>query len=286
MLNAEMKEVIARALHEDAPYGDITSENLIPPDVHAVAQLHAREAGVMSGVEVIVEVFAQIDTEISVQVNIADGQAFNAGELLATISGNAQGVLRGERIALNFVQRMCGIATLTSQYVAAVAGTKAKILDTRKTTPCLRLFERAAVIAGGGHNHRFSLSDAVLIKDNHLAVLAHEGKNLTTELLELHKKVGPGIKIEVEVDHLDQISEVLIGNVDIIMLDNFTLEDLCKGVALVDGQAVVEASGGVTLSTISDIARTGVDVISVGALTHSVRALDLGFDMEIGVKDP
>lgn len=286
MLNAEMKEVIARALHEDAPYGDITSENLIPPDVHAVAQLHAREAGVMSGVEVIVEVFAQIDTEISVQVNIADGQAFNAGELLATISGNAQGVLRGERIALNFVQRMCGIATLTSQYVAAVAGTKAKILDTRKTTPCLRLFERAAVIAGGGHNHRFSLSDAVLIKDNHLAVLAHEGKNLTTELLELHKKVGPGIKIEVEVDHLVQISEVLIGNVDIIMLDNFTLEDLCKGVALVDGQAVVEASGGVTLSTISDIARTGVDVISVGALTHSVRALDLGFDMEIGVKDP
>jgi len=286
MLNAEMKEVIARALHEDAPYGDITSENLIPPDVHAVAQLHAREAGVMSGVEVIVEVFAQIDTEISVQVNIADGQVFNAGELLATISGNAQGVLRGERIALNFVQRMCGIATLTSQYVAAVAGTKAKILDTRKTTPCLRLFERAAVIAGGGHNHRFSLSDAVLIKDNHLAVLAHEGKNLTTELLELHKKVGPGIKIEVEVDHLDQISEVLIGNVDIIMLDNFTLEDLCKGVALVDGQAVVEASGGVTLSTISDIARTGVDVISVGALTHSVRALDLGFDMEIGVKDP
>lgn len=286
MLNAEMKEVIARALHEDAPYGDITSENLIPPDVHAVAQLHAREAGVMSGVEVIVEVFAQIDTEISVQVNIADGQVFNAGELLATISGNAQGVLRGERIALNFVQRMCGIATLTSQYVAAVAGTKAKILDTRKTTPCLRLFERAAVIAGGGHNHRFSLSDAVLIKDNHLAVLAHEGKNLTTELLELHKKVGPGIKIEVEVDHLDQISEVLIGNVDIIMLDNFTLEDLCKGVALVDGQAVVEASGGVTLSTISDIARTGVDVISVGALTHSVRALDLGFDMKIGVKDP
>lgn len=286
MLNAEMKEAIARALHEDAPYGDITSENLIPRDAHAVARLQAREAGVMSGVDVIAEVFAQIDTEISVQVNIADGQVFNAGELLATISGNAQGVLRGERTALNFVQRMCGIATLTSQYVAAVAGTKAKILDTRKTTPGLRLFERAAVIAGGGHNHRFSLSDAVLIKDNHLAVLAHEGKNLTTELLELHKKIGPDIKIEVEVDRLDQISAVLVGNVDIIMLDNFTLEDLCKGVDLIDGQAVVEASGGVTLSTVSDIAHTGVDVISVGALTHSVRGLDLGFDMEIGVKEP
>lgn len=285
MLNAEMKEAIARALHEDAPYGDITSENLISRDAHAVAQLQAREAGVMSGVEVIAEVFTQIDTEISVQVNIADGQAFNAGELLATISGNAQGVLRGERIALNFVQRMCGIATLTSQYVAAVAGTKAKILDTRKTTPGLRLFERAAVIAGGGHNHRFSLSDAVLIKDNHLAVLAHEGKNLTSELLELQKKVGPDIKIEVEVDRLDQLPAVLAGNVDIIMLDNFTLEDLCKGVNLINGQAVVEASGGVTLSTISEIAHTGVDVISVGALTHSVRALDLGFDMEIQVKE-
>lgn len=285
MLNAEMKEAIARALHEDAPYGDITSENLIPRDAHVVAQLRAREAGMMSGVEVIVEVFAQIDTEISVQLNIADGQAFNAGELLATVSGNAQGVLRGERIALNFAQRMCGIATLTSQYVAAVAGTKAKILDTRKTTPGLRLFERAAVIAGGGHNHRFSLSDAVLIKDNHLAVLAHEGKNLTSELLELHKKIGPDIKIEVEVDRLDQISAVLVGKVDIIMLDNFTLEDLRKSVDLVDGQAVVEASGGVTLSTISDIAHTGVDVISVGALTHSVRSLDLGFDMEIQVKE-
>ena len=285
MLNAEMKEAIARALHEDAPYGDITSENLIPPGAHAVAQLQAREAGVMSGVEVIIEVFAQIDTEISVQMNIADGLVFKAGELLATISGNAQGVLRGERTALNFVQRMCGIATLTSQYVAAVAGTKAKISDTRKTTPGLRLFERAAVIAGGGHNHRFSLSDAVLIKDNHLAVLAHEGKNLTPELLELHKKVGPDIKLEVEVDRLDQIPAVLAGSVDIIMLDNFTLEDLCTGVDLIDGQVVVEASGGVTLSTISDIAHTGVDVISVGALTHSVRALDLGLDIEIQVKE-
>jgi len=180
---------------------------------------------------------------------------------------------------------MCGIATLTSQYVAAVAGTKAKILDTRKTTPGLRLFERAAVIAGGGYNHRFSLSDAVLIKDNHLAVLAHEGKNLTAELLELHKKIGPDVKIEVEVDRLDQIPAVLVGNVDTIMLDNFTLEDLCKGVDLVDGQAVVEASGGVTLSTISEIAHTGVDVISVGALTHSVRGLDLGLDIEIQVKE-
>jgi len=281
MLEPGMQEVIAKALQEDAPMGDVTSLNLIPEEAHAVAQLHAREAGVMSGSDVIAEVFRQINPSIVVESFVADGETFNAHQLLVQISGDAQAVLRGERIALNFSQRMCGIATLTAQYVAAVAGTKAKILDTRKTTPNLRLFERAAVRAGGGQNHRFSLSDAVLIKDNHLSVLAQEKKDITAELLQLRKKVGQEIAIEVEVDRLDQIPAVIAGNVDIIMLDNFSLDDLRSGISVVDGKALVEASGGVTLATVADIAQTGVDYISVGALTHSVRALDLGLDIEL-----
>jgi nicotinate-nucleotide pyrophosphorylase (carboxylating) len=192
-------------------------------------------------------------------------------------------VLRSERIGLNFAQRMSGIATLTAQYVDAIAGTKARILDTRKTTPGLRAFERAAVRAGGGVNHRLNLSDAVLAKDNHLAVLTAGGKDLATELQRVRAQVGPDIKIEVEVDRIDQIAPVLAGGVDIIMLDNFTLDELREGVALVAGRAVVEASGNVRLDTVRAIAETGVDVISVGALTHSARALDLGLDISLEV---
>jgi len=177
---------------------------------------------------------------------------------------------------------MSGIATLTAAYVDAIAGTNARILDTRKTTPGLRVFERAAVVAGGGVNHRLNLSDAVLAKDNHLAVLTAGGKDLATELQRVRTLVGPEIKIEVEVDRINQIEPVLAGGVDIIMLDNFTLEELREGVALVAGRAIVEASGNVRLDTVRAIAETGVDVISVGALTHSARALDLGLDIEIG----
>jgi nicotinate-nucleotide pyrophosphorylase (carboxylating) len=194
-------------------------------------------------------------------------------------------VLTAERIGLNFVQRMCGIATLTSLYVAKVAGTKAAILDTRKTTPGLRVFERQAVLNGGGRNHRFSLSDMVMAKDNHLAVLTAGGKDLTTELRRVKAELPAGIKLEVEVDRLDQIPPVLAAEVDIIMLDNFKLEDLRQGVELIDGKCVVEASGGVNLDTVGEIAKTGVDVISVGALTHSARALDLGLDVKLEVKN-
>ena len=190
-------------------------------------------------------------------------------------------MLTAERIGLNFVQRMSGIATLTAKYVEAVAGTKARIVDTRKTTPGLRAFERHAVVSGGGRNHRFSLSDAVMAKDNHLAILTAGGKDLTTELRRVKNELPHTMKLEVEVDRLDQIPPVLAAGVDIIMLDNFSLEDLRAGVALIDGKAVVEASGGVNLDTVAEIAATGVDVISVGALTHSARALDLGLDVKI-----
>jgi nicotinate-nucleotide pyrophosphorylase (carboxylating) len=212
---------------------------------------------------------------------LEDGDTFVTGQELGVVTGSARSILTAERIGLNFVQRMSGIATLTAKYVEAVAGTAARIVDTRKTTPGLRAFERHAVVSGGGRNHRFSLSDAVMAKDNHLAILTAGGKDLTTELRRVKNELPHTMKLEVEVDRLDQIPAVLAAGVDIIMLDNFNLDDLRAGVALIAGKAVVEASGGVNLDTVAAIAATGVDVISVGALTHSARALDLGLDVQI-----
>jgi nicotinate-nucleotide pyrophosphorylase (carboxylating) len=286
MLTPEViKKVVSAALLEDAPNGDITSEHLIPEDAVAVAELAAREPGVFSGAEVFIAAFKLTDNNVSVEMKIKDGERFEKGQLLAVVTGPARAVLTAERIGLNFVQRMCGIATLTSQYVAKIVGTSAAILDTRKTTPGLRAFERHAVVNGGGRNHRFSLSDQVLAKDNHLAVLTRGGKDLTTELRRVRSELPTGIKLEVEVDRLDQIPPVLAAGVDIIMLDNFTLADLRKGVELISGKCVIEASGGVNLETVAEIAKTGVDVISVGALTHSARALDLGLDIKLEVKN-
>jgi nicotinate-nucleotide pyrophosphorylase (carboxylating) len=282
MLTQEIIDsVVAAALKEDAPTGDVTSEHLIPLEATAVAELAAREAGVFSGAKVFEAAFKLTDDSLKVEMKIADGDQFEAGQLLALITGSARSVLTAERIGLNFVQRMSGIATLTAQYVSKVAGTKAKILDTRKTTPGLRAFERQAVLNGGGRNHRFSLSDMVMAKDNHLAVLTRGGKDLTTELRRVRTELAADIKLEVEVDRLDQIAAVLAADVDIIMLDNFSLTDLREGVDLIAGKCVVEASGGVNLETVAEIAKTGVDVISVGALTHSARALDLGLDIKI-----
>ncbi len=274
-------DVVGAALHEDAPNGDVTSQHLIPESATATAVLAAREAGVFSGTAVFIAAFKLTDPSVQVEMHINDGDHFVAGQKLATIKGSARAVLTAERIGLNFTQRMCGIATLTAQYVAKVEGTSANILDTRKTTPNLRAFERQAVLDGGGRNHRFSLSDMVMAKDNHLAVLTAGGKDLTTELKRVKSELPAGMKLEVEVDRLDQIAPVLAADVDIIMLDNFSLTDLREGVAQVGGRCVVEASGGVNLETVAEIAKTGVDVISVGALTHSARALDLGLDLTI-----
>jgi nicotinate-nucleotide pyrophosphorylase (carboxylating) len=274
-------DVVGAALREDSPNGDVTSEHLIPASATATAVLAAREPGVFSGSAVFVAAFKLTDSSVQVEMHIKDGEAFVAGQKLATITGPARAVLTAERIGLNFTQRMCGIATLTAQYVAKVQGTKANILDTRKTTPNLRAFERQAVLDGGGRNHRFSLSDMVMAKDNHLAVLTAGGKDLTTELKRVKSELPAGVKLEVEVDRIDQIAPVLAADVDIIMLDNFSLADLREGVGLIAGKCVVEASGGVNLDTVGEIAKTGVDVISVGALTHSARALDLGLDVTI-----
>ena len=286
----QIERVVIAALEEDAPWGDVTSEYLIPADAAATADLVAREPGVFSGGDVFAAAFTLTDADITVDLAVSDGAAFGAGDVLATVSGPARGVLTAERVGLNLVQRMSGIATLTARYVDAVAGSGARIADTRKTTPGLRALERHAVRSGGGHNHRYSLSDAVMAKDNHLAVLTADGGDLTGALRRALAALPHATHVEVEVDRLEQIEPVLAAGdgtarVGTIMLDNFTLDDLRAGVALVAGRATVEASGGVSLRTVADIAATGVDVISVGALTHSARALDLGLDARVSGAD-
>lgn len=281
LTTATLHRVVGAALEEDAPWGDLTSTALLPADATATADLVAREDGVFSGGEVFAAAFLLTDASIDVDLHVGDGDEFAAGDVLASVSGSARSVLTAERVALNFTQRMSGIATLTAAYVAAVDGTEARIADTRKTTPGLRAFERHAVESGGGRNHRHSLSDAVMAKDNHLAVLKRSGLDLATALREALSRLPHTTHVVVEVDSLDQIEAVLDGGADTVLLDNFSMDDLRRGVALIGDRATVEASGGVSLDTVGDIARTGVHVISVGALTHSARALDLGLDLRI-----
>ena len=281
LTRATLTRVVGAALEEDAPWGDLTSTTLLPADATATADLVAREAGVFSGGEVFAAAFALTDPALAVDLHVGDGDEFAAGDVLASVSGSARSILTAERIALNFTQRMSGIATLTAAYVAAIDGTNARIADTRKTTPGLRAFERHAVESGGGRNHRYSLSDAVMAKDNHLAVLTRSGLDLATALREALSRLPHTTHVVVEVDGLDQIPAVLDGGAHTVLLDNFSLADLRAGVTLIGDRATVEASGGVNLDTVADIARTGVDVISVGALTHSARALDLGLDLRI-----
>ncbi|WP_348788201.1 carboxylating nicotinate-nucleotide diphosphorylase [Leifsonia sp. NPDC080035] len=274
--------VVGAALVEDAPWGDLTSELLIPATASATARLSAREPGTFAGGDVFAAAMTLTDPAIQVSLAVADGESFEAGDTLATVSGPARSVLQAERVALNFVQRMSGIATLTAAFVREVEHTSARVVDTRKTTPGLRAFERHAVRCGGGRNHRYSLSDAVMAKDNHLAILTQQsGLSLTDALKRVRRELSHTSHLEVEVDRIDQIEPVLAAGVDTIMLDNFGIEELREGVAIVGGRAIVEASGNVSLSTVRDIAETGVDVISAGALTHSVRSLDLGLDVVV-----
>ena len=279
---ATLRRTVSAALEEDAPWGDLTSTALLPASARATADLVAREPGVFSGGEVFSAAFALTDADTLVDLHVADGDRFATGDVLASVSGAARALLTAERVALNFTQRMSGIATLTAAYVDAVDGTGVRIADTRKTTPGLREFERHAVVSGGGGNHRRSLSDAVMAKDNHLAVLSQSGQDLATALREALGRLPHTTHVVVEVDRLDQIPAVLAGGAHTVLLDNFSLDDLRAGVALIAGRATAEASGGVNLDTVRRIAETGVQVISVGALTHSARALDLGLDLRVG----
>lgn len=277
-----LHRTVRAALEEDAPWGDLTSTALLPPDAVATADLAAREPGVFSGGDVFAAAFTLTDAAIEVDLHVADGDRFETGDVLASVHGPARAMLTAERVALNFTQRMSGIATLTAAYVEAVDGTDARIADTRKTTPGLREFERHAVVSGGGSNHRRSLSDAVMAKDNHLAVLRQSGQDLVAALRAALARLPHTTHVVVEVDRLDQIPVVLEAGADTVLLDNFSLDDLRAGVELIAGRAIAEASGGVSLDTVRAIAETGVQVISVGALTHSARALDLGLDVRIG----
>ncbi|MDP9984944.1 nicotinate-nucleotide pyrophosphorylase (carboxylating) [Arthrobacter oryzae] len=280
--SAPVREILERAFAEDAPGGDITSQLLIPTHARAIAVLNARVPGVLSGATVFRDAMQLVDPDTRVELLVADGERFDAGTHLARVSGAARSVLMAERVALNLVQRMSAIATKTAEFVRLTEGTRARITDTRKTTPGLRILERFAVRCGGGANHRYSLSDAVLAKDNHLAVMTGGDPAKLTELLLAAKaQLGHTTHFEVEVDRMDQIEPVLAAGVDTIMLDNFSVPELKDGVALVAGRARVEASGNVNLNTVAAIAAAGVDVISVGALTHTVAALDLGLDVEL-----
>ena len=278
---AQIDPVIALALAEDVPFGDLTTDAFVPEHAQAQAELRAREPGVFSGGQVFTRAMQAVDGDVDVDLAVSDGAQFRAGDLLAQVRGPARGILTCERIALNLVQRMSGIATVTAEFVAAVQSTGVRITDTRKTTPGLRTLERYAVRCGGGRNHRFSLSDAVMAKDNHLAAVAAEGIGLAEAIRAAKARLPHTAHIEVEVDRLAQIPSALEGGAETIMVDNFSPEDMVQAVELIAGRALVEASGGVSLETVGAIARTGVDVISVGALTHSARALDLGLDFQV-----
>lgn len=281
---AAVRDILERAFAEDAPNGDITSQLLIPAEARATAVLNARVPGIFSGGTVFRDAMLLIDPETEVELLLPEGAAFDAGTHLARVSGRARSVLLAERVGLNLVQRMSAIATKTAEFVRLVEGTTARITDTRKTTPGLRVLERYAVRCGGGANHRYSLSDAVLAKDNHLAVMTGgDAGKLTALLATAKKQLGHTTHFEVEVDNAEQIEPVLAAGVDTIMLDNFSIDELRAGVQQVAGRAVVEASGNVNLSTVADIAAAGVDVISIGGLTHSVTALDLGLDVTLDV---
>ncbi|WP_424629576.1 carboxylating nicotinate-nucleotide diphosphorylase [Bradyrhizobium sp. SYSU BS000235] len=271
-------DAVKRALEEDlGRAGDVTSIATIPPDVHAHAVLVARQAGVIAGLPLAVATFQRLSADINIQAHVHDGGAVAKGVHVLTISGPARAVLAGERTALNFVGRMSGIATLTSDYVRHTSGTKLRICCTRKTTPGLRALEKYAVRCGGGFNHRFGLDDAILIKDNHIAVAG--GVKAVLQRARAH--AGHLVKIEIEVDTLDQLREVLeTGLADVVMLDNMNLIALREAVKIADGRVVLEVSGGVSLSSIADIARTGVDYASAGALTHSAPNFDVALDID------
>lgn len=269
--------LIRAAIAEDIGTGDVTSEFFIPADSRSKANLVAREPGVMSGSEIARTVFSEIDPVTEVRVLVADGSAFERGDTLMEISGPTRAVLSAERTALNFLQRLCGVATMARRYVDAVKPHPVKVLDTRKTTPGWRLLEKAAVKDGGGTNHRIGLYDQVMVKDNHL--VAAGGIEALQAAIDRVKAARPGIKVQLEADRLEQVEKFLaLRGVDMILLDNMNTDTLRAAVKLNAGRVFLEASGGITLSTIGDVAATGVDAISVGALTHSARALDLALD--------
>ena len=275
-----VRALVRRALREDRAFDDITTAaTLGDGDYCCTATLVAKEQGVIAGISIAAEVFRTVDRGLTFESFVSDGDRVEAGAALATVAGPAQSTLRAERVALNFLQRMSGIATLTARYVAAVAGTEARISDTRKTAPGLRMLDKYSVVAGGGINHRADLGDGVLIKDNHLAALLGKGLTIAQVMAQARGAVSLTTKIEVETESVSDALMAIASGADIVMLDNMAPSQMREVVVGNSGRATLEASGGVTLETVSEIAATGVDIISVGELTHSPRALDISLDL-------
>lgn len=276
----QVEQIVDSALAEDLGSGDVTTEALISPTQAGKAYLRGKSEGVLAGIGVATMVFHRVDSALRVKELVADGSRVHPGDRLVAIEGKVAGILRAERAALNFLQRLSGIATETAKYVEAISGTKALITDTRKTAPGLRILEKYAVRVGGGYNHRQSLGDGVLIKDNHLVALRSRGVGLGEVIKKARQHAPHTLKIEVEVESVEQAQEALSAGADIIMLDNMDLEDMRRVVELAQGRAVIEASGRITLDSVRAVADTGVDLISVGALTHSAKALDISLELE------
>jgi nicotinate-nucleotide pyrophosphorylase (carboxylating) len=275
----QVKQFIAQALAEDLGQGDVTTEALISKTQRGRASIIAKASGIIAGVEIAKQVFLKVDPELKLAILIEDGAEVKPGDIVAKIEGRVASILQAERIALNFLQHLSGVASATSHYVQAVNGLPVKIIDTRKTTPGLRTLEKYAVRVGGGKNHRMHLGDGILIKDNHLAALRRQGLSIKEIVNKTHQKASPKLKIEVEVKSPREAAEAAEAGADIIMLDNMGLEDMRQAVQLVKGRALIEASGGITLDKVRAVAQTGVDIISIGAITHSAKALDISLEL-------
>ena len=278
-ITPETEALIDRALAEDTQGGDVTTDALIPSDLTGEARLVAEEDGVLSGLEAALAVFRRVDAGVETHADLAEGAVLEPGMAIAWVTGQVASILTAERTALNFVRRLSGIATETSKYVREVAGYDARILDTRKTTPGLRNLEKQAVAAGGGANHRRGLGDGVLIKDNHIEALRGQGMSLGETVGKARANVPHSLKIEVEIEDPNDVEEAVSAGADILLLDNMSTTDMSSAVKLAGGRVLIEASGRVSLGNVREVASTGVDLISVGALTHSSRALDIGLEL-------
>ena len=274
----QIERIISLALSEDLGQGDVTSDILIPPELEARASLLVKEKGILAGIETAQRVFFNVDPSVQFRMLIKDGVEIKPGDVIAIVSGRAISILKAERTALNFLQRLSGIATRTGEHVARIKGLKGAIADTRKTTPGMRLLEKHAVKMGGGNNHRLHLGDGILIKDNHLAALRATGLSLREIVARARQKAPPGMVVEVEVTSLQEAMEAVDAGADMVMLDNMTLEEMRESVLWVNGRVPLEASGNVQLSRIKEIAATGVNFISVGSLTHSFESLDISLE--------
>ena len=276
----QIEELIDRALTEDLGKGDVTTETLIPGNQQGTGFIVAKKEGILAGIKVARQVFHRVDPQLKVEIFLEDGARVRPGSKVAEVSGSIASILKAERVALNFLQRLSGIASETNRYIEAVKGLPVRIMDTRKTTPGLRSLEKYAVRIGGGENHRMNLGDGILIKDNHIVALRSQGLSIQQVIAKARQNAPQRLPVEVEVRTASEALEATEAGADIVMLDNMNLEDMRKAVKSIHGRALIEASGGITLDNVRAVAETGVDFISIGALTHSARALDISLELE------